>query len=146
MASPSMVNSRSPGTGIEHLFRRTRCCLLILSSACGVATAATSAPSSPVAPRPLTPESVGLSVESFYRAFSSPDDATREKAYLYLLGVQDLTEGRVWCEYRRFKTVTLREVVGEYIQALPKSRLNERAAVVIEEALKTKLPCGGKKR
>jgi hypothetical protein len=119
---------------------------MLLSWTCGAAIATTNTPLPPAAPRPLTTESVGLSVDTFYRAFSSPDDATREKAYLYLLGVQDLTEGRVWCEYRKFKTVTLREVVGEYIQALPRQRFSERAAVVIEEALRTKLPCGGKKR
>jgi hypothetical protein len=145
MASP-LVDSRSPGNGIARVFQRARGVVPLLSFACGAVIAAPSTLAPPPTPRPLTPETVGLSVESFYQAFSSPDDSTREKAYLYLLGVQDLTEGRAWCEYRRFKTVTLREVVGEYIQALPKSRLSERAAVVIEEALKTKLPCGGTKR
>lgn len=87
-----------------------------------------------------------MSVDTFYRSFASPDEATRDKADLYLLGVMDLTEGKVWCEYRKFKTVTLREVVGEYIKKLPRHRLSERAAVVIEEALKTELPCGGKKK
>lgn len=108
--------------------------------------AATSASAPVPEPQPLTRTSVGVSVDTFYRSFASPDEATRDKADLYLLGVMDLTEGKVWCEYRKFKTVTLREVVGEYIKKLPRHRLGERAAVVIEEALKTELPCGGKKK
>jgi hypothetical protein len=110
------------------------------------AVGATSASAPAAEPQPLTRTSVGASVDTFYRSFSSPDEATRDKADLYLLGVMDLTEGKVWCEYRKFKTVTLREVVGEYIKKLPRHRFSERAAVVIEEALKTELPCGGKKK
>lgn len=143
MSLPSIVVLRALGARAMRLLRSGLWCLVFLSGVCSAAFAAESTSSS--TPKPLTPESVGLSVETFYSAFSSPDNVTREKAYLYLLGVQDLTEGRIWCEYRQFKTVTLREVVGEYIQKLPRSRLGERAALVIEEALKTKLPCGGKK-
>lgn len=113
---------------------------------CATAVAATSASAPAEEPQSLARTSVGASVDTFYRSFSSPDETARDKADLYLLGVMDLTEGRVWCEYRRFKTVTLREVVGEYIRKLPQHRFNERAAVVIEEALKSALPCRAQKK
>jgi hypothetical protein len=90
----------------------------------------------------LDSDSVNLAGRDFFNAYTSPDGSVREKARLYLLGVQDSTEGRVWCSYKRLKTVTLQEAVYEHFKKLPAQRLEERAAGLIEEMLAKKFPCG----
>jgi hypothetical protein len=92
----------------------------------------------------LDSDSVNLAGGEFFKAYTSQDAAVRERAKLYLLGVQDSTEGRAWCSYQRLKTVTLQELVFEHFKKLPPPRLDERAASLIEEALAKKFPCGGR--
>lgn len=89
-------------------------------------------------------DAVALSGRDFFKTFQQRDRAEREKALLYLLGVLDATEGKVWCDYRRLKTVTLQEFVFEYFRRLPAARLDDRASRLIEEALSRKFPCGGR--
>jgi Rap1a immunity proteins len=89
----------------------------------------------------ITPDSVELTAGAFRDALLRGDEPTGTAARLYLLGVEDATEGRAWCSYKAFKTITLREQVYESLQKLPPSRLSERAAVVIEEALHKRFPC-----
>jgi hypothetical protein len=86
-------------------------------------------------------DSVGLTADAFRRALTSPDEAVRERAMLYLLGVQDASEGRSWCDYKTLKTITLREFVHEYLKKLPAERARERASAVIEEALNKSFSC-----
>jgi hypothetical protein len=95
--------------------------------------------------QPLTSDSVNLSGRDFFRAYASRDKPESEKARLYMLGVTDSGEGRVWCDYRRFETATLQEFVYEYFKKLPERRLDERASTLIQEALKINFPCKGKK-
>lgn len=57
----------------------------------------------------LTVDSVNLRAEQFFKSYMSNDVRERENAELYLLGVMDATEGKSWCDYRTFKTITLRE-------------------------------------
>lgn len=91
----------------------------------------------------ITADSIALSGETFFAGFASPDELHRNAARLYFLGVMDATEGRVWCSYRTMKTLTVREYVFEYFKKLPRHRLSERAAVLIEEALAHSFPCTG---
>ncbi len=91
--------------------------------------------------RPLNSHSVNLSGKDFLRFFSSKDEAERERARLYLLGVQDASEGKSWCDYKRFKTITLQEVLAMQFKKLPSERLNERAATLITEILVKEFPC-----
>ncbi|HEX5686583.1 MAG TPA: Rap1a/Tai family immunity protein [Ideonella sp.] len=88
-------------------------------------------------------DGVNLAGRDFFKAYTSPDGQMREKAKLYLLGVQDSTEGRVWCSYKRLKMVTLKEAVYEHFRKLPSQRLDERAASLIEATLAKEFPCGG---
>jgi hypothetical protein len=95
--------------------------------------------------RPLGSDSVNLSGRDFLRSYSSRDKPESERARLYMLGVTDSSEDRVWCDYKHFETATLQEFVYEYFKKLPERRLDERASRLIQEALKTNFPCKGKK-
>lgn len=84
-------------------------------------------------------DSVNLSAEDFFRAYFSDDQ--KENVLFYLLGVLDTTEGKVWCNYKSFKTITLRENIFEYIKALSPERSKERASAIIAEVLYRDFPC-----
>ncbi len=92
-------------------------------------------------PRALGVDSVNLSAADFLRHYTSQVRAEREAAMLYLLGVQDATEGRSWCDYGTIKSITLREFVFEHFRKQSPQALQRRAAHVIEEALTTSFPC-----
>jgi hypothetical protein len=86
-------------------------------------------------------DSVAMTVDTFRKAFTSPNNTGRELAMMYQLGVQDASEGRTWCDYKQLKSNTLREFVFEYLKKLPVNRNHERASILIEEALKKSFPC-----
>ncbi|MFT3734395.1 MAG: Rap1a/Tai family immunity protein [Rhodocyclaceae bacterium] len=92
-------------------------------------------------PTMLDPNNVDLSGGEFLAAYTHSEFTYRERAQLYLLGVMDAGEGRSWCSYRVAKTVSLHEVVFEYFRKLPATRLQLRASLLINEALRTALPC-----
>lgn len=84
----------------------------------------------------LWPANVNLSGEKFVKAWrSGEENPERLKADLYLLGVLDATEGKIWCDYKTLKIFTVHEVVYRYFQTLPPERLKERASTLILEAL-----------
>ena len=89
----------------------------------------------------ITPDSIAMSGSEFFAAFAAPDEVPRHAAWLYFLGVMDVTEGRRWCDYKTMKTITVRANVYEYFKKLPPHRLSERASVLIEEALTKSFPC-----
>ena len=94
----------------------------------------------------ITPDSVDYSAADFFEAYMGNEDNARDKVLFYMLGVLDTTEGKVWCNYWGFKTITLRESVFEYFDKLPKDRLQERASSILEEALGREFPsCRGVK-
>ena len=93
----------------------------------------------------LSSDQVNLTAETFFSEFTSKTESDREKAKLYLLGVQDITEGKSWCGYKTLKTITLQEFVFEYFKKLPPARMKERASNLIEEALHKSFPCKVKK-
>ncbi len=77
---------------------------------------------------------------AFFNAWTSrTNERERIKADLYLLGVLDTTEGKVWCGYNRLKTISIHEVVYSYFTAQPVARLQqERATTLILEAMTPK--------
>lgn len=93
----------------------------------------------------ITSDSVNLSGKDFFQSYASKDRSESEKARLYMLGVADSSEGRVWCDYRHFSTATLQEFVYEYFKKLPEHRLDQRASTLIQEALKTNFRCKDKR-
>ena len=107
--------------------------LLVAALPCGAVGAA--------ALQSLDSDSVNLTGRDFFSAYTSQDASVRERAKLFLLGVQDSTEGRMWCGYKVLKTVTLQEAVYEHFRQLSPQRLNERAANLIQEALAMRYRC-----
>lgn len=93
----------------------------------------------------ITVDSVNLSARQFFKSYMSTDANERRNAELYLLGVMDTTEGKFWCDYRTFKTVTLRGRIFEEFKNLDNSRLDERASTAIENILNQRYPCSRKK-
>lgn len=93
----------------------------------------------------LTVDSVNLTAGQFFKSYMSNDSSERKSAELYLLGVMDATEGKSWCDYRTFKTITLRERIFEEFKKLDSSLLDERASTVIGDILRQRYPCGRRK-
>jgi len=90
----------------------------------------------------ITTNSVNLKAGDFFKSYISTKSKERERAELYLLGVMDSTEGRMWCDYKTFKTITLRERIFEEFKKIEQhNRFDERASVVIEEILNKRYPC-----
>jgi len=90
-------------------------------------------------------DNVNLNGADFFAAYTQTDPAIREHAQIYLLGVMDSSEGRAWCSFRIAKSITLREIVFEFLRKQPPARMQHRASQLIEEALKSSLPCKVKK-
>lgn len=97
--------------------------------------------------KPISPtqrvfiDNINLTVKDFFSAYMSKSVDERRYAELYLLGVMDATEGRSWCDYRAYKTITLGEEVFLGLKALDKSKQGDRAAYVISNILSNKFPC-----
>lgn len=102
--------------------------------------------------KPLPPtqrvfiDNINLTVKDFFSAYMSKSIEERRYAELYLLGVMDATEGKSWCDYRTYKTITLGEEIFLGLKALDKSKQSERAAYVISNILSNKFPCRRKTR
>lgn len=90
----------------------------------------------------ITVDSVNLRAGQFFKSYMSNDAREREHAELYLLGVMDAAEGKSWCDYRTFKTITLRERIFEDFKKLDERRLHQRASKVIQDILSRRYPCG----
>ena len=52
--------------------------------------------------RIVNPDTVNLTTGTFLTALTSQHASVRDAARMYLLGVEDTTEGRSWCSYRRW--------------------------------------------
>lgn len=89
----------------------------------------------------ITKDSVGLTALNFYQALISKDPKQRQAASLYLLGVLDVTEGDLWCDYKTFKTTTLRARLYEELKKVDPGELKVRASNKIKDILAKKYPC-----
>ena len=88
-------------------------------------------------------DSNNLSAETFWQAYTSKLPADKYAARHYLLGVMDATEGKTWCSYQQFKTLSLRDYLNGYFNKLTESQLQQRASSVIEAALIELSACKG---
>lgn len=55
----------------------------------------------------------------------------------------DATEGKTWCSYQQFKTISLRDYLKGYFNNLTNLQLQQRASSVIEAALIEISECKG---
>jgi Rap1a immunity proteins len=127
--------NRSPRKAPHRLGQTPRAALLALFAVAGFAVTAAAIE------QPLSADSVNLTGEAFLNALSSSNQAEVEKAGIYLLGVSETGEGKAWCDHKSFKTITVKEFVFEYFKKQPAARLREKAAPLIEEALRVTFPC-----
>jgi len=114
----------------------------LLASALLLATGVHAEGKKPVA---IGVDSVSMTAAQFFAAYMSPEAVQRERAEMYLLGLMDAGEGRLWCDYKTYKTVTLRERVFTHLKSLPDTQMKERAADVIARLLAERYPCKGGK-
>ena len=83
----------------------------------------------------LTSGAFDLNGDDFFRFWQSDNRQDRLNAKIYLLGIEDATESKTWCDYKTIKTVTLDEIIYWYFRKKTSDKLNERAANIIIEAL-----------
>ena len=93
----------------------------------------------------ISPDTVNLSAKVFLGEFVSQNEESRKAARLYLLGVLEATEGKTWCDYKKFSTATLNEFIFEYLKKRSPLELEQRASTIIEASLNASFPCKGKK-
>jgi hypothetical protein len=65
----------------------------------------------------------------------------REKAYSYLDGVRDGSEGTVWCDVDQYKTPDLAYELAGDIAKMPAAERKKNAAVLLLQQLKRRYPC-----
>lgn len=123
------------------MFQRYAIVILLLALFIGGAASVKAGTELPLTTEKINADSINLTAGEFFEAFTSTDIAEREKAKIYLLGVMDATEGNSWCDYRTFKTVTLRERIYVEFKKLPQDQLNQRAAKIIERILSQRYTC-----
>ena len=98
--------------------------------------------------RPLTPmqnvmiANTNISTAEFWDAYISEVIEERQRAEVFLIGVLDATEGVSWCDYRRFKTITIDEEISIEIKKMSRAQMKDRAARTISQILAQRFPCG----
>jgi hypothetical protein len=90
-------------------------------------------------------ENTNISTGEFWAAYTSENLEHRRRAELFLLGILDATEGVTWCDYGKYKTITIDEKIYGQLKRLAGDMRDERAARSIVRILSKSFPCGGKK-
>jgi hypothetical protein len=94
------------------------------------------------APYPYT-----LSGDQFVKMMAPPNPTgeeylQREKAYSYMDGLRDGTEGSAWCDLpHQLKTPDLAYELADDIAKLPAAERKKNAAVLLLQRLKQRYPC-----
>lgn len=86
-------------------------------------------------------ENLNLSGANFFAAYTSKDVRQRQLAEMYLGGVLDAGEGKLWCGYSIALPSSLQEVIFIGFKNQSPESLNRRASEVINEILASKLSC-----
>ena len=86
-------------------------------------------------------ENLNLSGAKFFSAYMSKDRNQRQLAEMYLAGVLDTGERKLWCGYNVALPSSLQEVLYLGLKKQSKESLNRRASEVINEILVRQLPC-----
>ena len=86
-------------------------------------------------------ENLNLSGKNFFSAYMSKDAQQRQLAEMYLAGVLDSGENKLWCGYRIALPSSLQEVIYLGFKNQSAESLNRRASEVINEILVSKLAC-----
>jgi len=82
-----------------------------------------------------------MPLKRFLVSYRSEGMDERDAVFSFLLGVTDVTEGKMWCSYNNYTLNTVLEAINEEFKRLKPAQHNERAAYVITEILRKKYPC-----
>jgi len=82
-----------------------------------------------------------MPLRDFLVSYYSNDPQEQNVTHAFLLGIVDATEGREWCGYRIVKSISILEILHNGLKDISPSRHDERAAYVIADILKRRLPC-----
>lgn len=83
-----------------------------------------------------------LSVEQLLASFQQgPASAEQRYAEGYLAGVADASQGRLWCDTGRVKTVELDGIVLAELKKLPAAGRQRQAAPLVIAILAQRFPC-----
>ncbi len=69
------------------------------------------------------------------------DELERDKAFSYLDGLKDATQGRLWCDIDHIKTPDLADTLAIEISRMPPPERKRSAALLLLELLQRKFPC-----
>lgn len=92
-------------------------------------------------PLPVTANTTRITVGQLLTEMTESSQPRSDAIDMYLLGIFDLTEGTVWCDYGQFKVGTLRETVYGELQALQGEALARQAAPAVSAVLAQRFPC-----
>ncbi|WP_338847164.1 Rap1a/Tai family immunity protein [Massilia sp. W12] len=121
-------------------------CLFAILLFCGAAQGETRLARPIAEQQRLNIENNNLTTEEFLSAYMSKNIMERRYAEMFLLGVMEAGEGRDWCDYRKFKTVTVNEEIYSGLQGLSMGQRKERAASILISILRKQFPCKGKNK
>jgi len=82
-----------------------------------------------------------ISLKNFLVSYNSENSREDDALYAFFLGMFDATEGKEWCGYKVYKTITILERIHLGFKKLDQSRYDERAAYVITGFLENEIPC-----
>ncbi|EBF0142835.1 Rap1a/Tai family immunity protein [Salmonella enterica subsp. enterica serovar Altona] len=88
----------------------------------------------------ISPDNVNLSTQDFLKFYAIDNVQKKDNTLMYMLGVADATENKLWCGYDLFKTLTLNELVYVSLKNKTNEELNSRAAELIINKL-IEYPC-----
>lgn len=86
-------------------------------------------------------ENLNLSGTRFFSAYVSKEVQQRQLAEMYLAGVLDAGEGKLWCGYNIALPSSLQEVIYIGFKNQSPESLNRRASEIISEILVGSLFC-----
>lgn len=90
---------------------------------------------------PVTSNTTSLTIRQLLEEMSAPSQQRSDAIDMFLLGIFDQTEGKLWCDYRQFKVDTLRDVVFGKLSELRGEALSRRAAPAVSDVLAKHFPC-----
>lgn len=90
---------------------------------------------------PVTSNTINLTIKQLLEEMSEPSQQRSDAIDMFLLGIFDQTEGKLWCDYSQFKVDTLRDVVFGQLSELRADALSHRAAPAVSDVLAKHFPC-----
>lgn len=89
----------------------------------------------------LAIENLDLSAQEFWKTYRSKDISERRLAEMYLIGVLDSGEGRMWCGYNIALPHSILDQVHIGFKKASEEMMAGRASDVINHVMSNVLPC-----